>query len=184
MRKEFAVKPWLFPQPVLIIGTYDKNDKPNAMNAAWGGMYDVDKVIIAMSQHKTTDNLKVHKAFTLSFATKKTAVASDYVGIVSQKSEPKKMEKSGLTAIKSEKVHAPLFKEYPLTLECVVDTYDEKEEFLIGKIVSISVDEEYVKDGKIDTTKLEAIVFDPINLKYRLVGEVVADAFKAGFALK
>ena len=184
MRKDFKVKPWLFPQPVLIIGTYDKDDKPNAMNAAWGGMYDHDKVIIAISKHKTTENLKIHKAFTLSFATKKTVAASDYVGIVSQNNEPNKMEKSGLKAIKSEKVHAPLFEQYPLTLECVVDAYDEEQEFLIGKIVNISVDESIVKDGKIDTTKMEAVVFDPINLKYRLVGEIIADAFQIGTSLK
>ena len=82
MRKDFGVKPWLMPQPVLIIGTYDKNGVPNAMNAAWGGTYDMDKVIIALSKHKTTENLKINKAFTLAFATKSTIVASDYLIII------------------------------------------------------------------------------------------------------
>ena len=72
MRKDFGVKPWLFPQPVLIIGTYDKDGKANAMNAAWGGTYDVDKVVISLSEHKTTANLRLNKAFTLSFGTKNT----------------------------------------------------------------------------------------------------------------
>ena len=35
--KNFKSTAWILPQPVLIIGTYDKNGKPNAMNAAWGG---------------------------------------------------------------------------------------------------------------------------------------------------
>ena len=184
MRKDFGSKPWLFPQPVLIIGTYDKNGKANAMNAAWGGTYDFDKVVISLSKHQTTENLKVSKAFTLSFATKKTAVASDYVGIVSQTKERNKLEKAGLTPRKSSKVNAPLFEEYPLTLECEVDKFDEEEGILIGKVINVSVDESIIKDGKIDTTKLEALVFDPINNKYRLVGEVIEDAFKAGFKLK
>lgn len=34
MRKNFGSKPFLYPQPVLIIATYDENGKPNAMNAA------------------------------------------------------------------------------------------------------------------------------------------------------
>ena len=34
--KSFKSTAWLLPQPVLIIGTYDKEGKPNAMNAAWG----------------------------------------------------------------------------------------------------------------------------------------------------
>ncbi len=33
--KSFGSKPWIIPQPVLIIGTYDMYGKPNAMNAAW-----------------------------------------------------------------------------------------------------------------------------------------------------
>ena len=184
MRKDFGVKPFLYPQPVLIIGTYDKDKKANAMNAAWGGTFDFNKVIISLSSHKTTENLKVSKAFTLSFATKETIIASDYVGVVSQNKEPNKIEKAGLTPLPSKKVNAPLFEEYPLTLECEVDQYDEEEGVLIGKIINVSVDEKIMKDGKIDTDKFDAVVFDPINAKYRKVGEAVADAFKAGFALK
>lgn len=184
MRKDFGIKPWLYPQPVLIIGTYDENENPNAMNAAWGGTYDMDKVVISLSEHKTTANLKINKAFTLSFATKETIVASDFVGIVSQNKDKDKMLKSGLTVIKSNKVKAPLFKEYPLTLECEVAKFDEEEGILVGKVINVSVDESIIENGKINTDKLNAVIFDPINNKYRLVGEVVADAFKAGFALK
>ena len=39
--KSFKSTAWLMPQPVLIIGTYDKDGKPNAMNAAWGGQWDM-----------------------------------------------------------------------------------------------------------------------------------------------
>lgn len=184
MRKDFGVKPWIFPQPVLIIGTYDKDGNPNAMNAAWGGTYDMDKVVIALSKHKTTANLRLNKAFTLSFGTKKTVAACDYVGLVSQNKEPNKIKKAGLTPIKSSKVNAPIFEEFPLTMECEVEHFDEKEEILIGKVVGISVDESYVKDGKIDTEKMEILAYDAINHKYRLVGEEVADAFKVGFTIK
>ena len=38
MRKNFGAKAILYSMPVLIIGTYDETRKPNAMNAAWGGM--------------------------------------------------------------------------------------------------------------------------------------------------
>lgn len=33
--KSFGQKPWVLPQPVLIIGTYNHDGTPNAMNAAW-----------------------------------------------------------------------------------------------------------------------------------------------------
>ena len=84
MRKNFGAKTWLYPMPVLIVGTYDENGNPNAMNAAWGGIYDTNQVMICLSDdHKTTDNIKKTRAFTVSFATAKTVVPCDYVGIVS-----------------------------------------------------------------------------------------------------
>lgn len=184
MRKDFGVKQWLFPMPVLIIGTFDKDGNPNAMNAAWGGMYDYDKVVIALSKHKTTENLKESKAFTLAFATKSTVEVADYVGIVSQTKEKDKIKKAGLTFTKSNKVNAPLFDQFPLAIECEVDSFNEEEGVLIGKIINASVDEKYIKNGKIDTDALEILAFDPINAKYRLVGKEVADAFKIGFKLK
>ena len=99
MRKDFGSQTWMFPMPVLIIGTYDENGKPNAMNAAWGGIYDYNQIMICLSSHKTTDNIRKNKAFTISFATEDTVVASDYVGIVSQNKVPNKIEKAGLTPI-------------------------------------------------------------------------------------
>ena len=184
MRKDFGVKPWVLPQPVLIIGTYDENDAPNAMNAAWGGTYDFDKIIISVSKHKSTENIKIHKAFSVSFATKSTIIAADFVGIVSANNDKDKIKKSGLHSICSSKVHAPLFDEFPFAMECELDKYDEDEGILIGKIVNICVDEKYLKDGKVDFEKLEIVAYDPTTSKYRLVKEPVADAFKCGAVLK
>lgn len=83
MKKDFGAKPFLFPQPVMIIGTYDENQKANAMNAAWGGMVGADEIILDLSAHKTTDNIIKSKAFTVSMADVEHLTACDYVGIVS-----------------------------------------------------------------------------------------------------
>jgi len=86
--KSFGSKPWILPQPVLIIGTYDKDGKPNAMNAAWGGQWDMHEIIISLGSHQTTDNLAINPEFTVTFATVETLVAADYVGIVSGRNTP------------------------------------------------------------------------------------------------
>ena len=86
--KSFAPKPWFAPQPVLIIGTYNKEGVANAMNAAWAGQWDMKEIMISMGNHVTTNNLKLGGEFTVAFATKKTMVASDLVGIVSAKNDP------------------------------------------------------------------------------------------------
>ena len=80
----------MLPQPVLIIGTYDKDGQPNAMNAAWGGQWDMHEIMISLGSHQTTDNLAVNPEFTITFATLDTMVAADYVGIVSGRNTPDK----------------------------------------------------------------------------------------------
>ena len=83
--KSFKPQPWLLPQPVLIIGTYDEQGRPNAMNAAWGGQWDMKEIMISMGKHATTENLNRQGDFTVAFATQATMTAADYVGIVSAK---------------------------------------------------------------------------------------------------
>ena len=145
--KSFKSTAWLLPQPVLIIGTYDKDGKPNAMNAAWGGQWDMHEIIISLGSHQTTDNLAENPEFTVAFATTETMVASDYVGIVSGRNTPEKMEKTGWTIEKAPNVNAPVFKEFPMTLECrVKQKLDESETgyYLIAEIVNILCDKKYL----------------------------------------
>lgn len=183
MRKNFGVKPWVYPQPVLMIGTYNENGKPNLMNAAWGGQYDANQVMLCLSSHKTTDNIKVTGAFTVSFATASTVIPCDYVGVVSAKQEPNKMEKAGFTTVKSKFVNAPIINELPLTLECKFLKRNEDGN-VIGEIVNVSADESILTDGNVDYKKLDAIIFDPAAAAYIRLGEKVGNAFKDGAKLK
>ena len=187
MRKDLGPKSCLYPMPVLIIGTYDEKGEPDAMNAAWGSIYDYNQITISLGGHVSTDNIRKNKAFTVSFGTKKTVEACDYVGIVSKAKEPRKIEKSGLHPFKSQKVNAPMFEEFPFTLECELISLDgEMGEggTLIGQIINVSVDESILSDGKIDLKKFEPITFDGMNNKYVVLGEEVADAFRVGLKLK
>lgn len=80
-RVDFGAKPLMLPMPVLIIGTYDKDEVPSAMNAAWGMISDFQEISISLSEHKTTENFAVTGAFTVSMATEDTVIPCDYVGI-------------------------------------------------------------------------------------------------------
>ncbi len=46
--KKFKPKAWMLPQPVMIIGTYNADGTSNAMNAAWGGQWDRNEIMISM----------------------------------------------------------------------------------------------------------------------------------------
>ena len=107
----------------------------------------------------------------------------DYVGIVSLKDEPRKLEKAKLTVVKSDKVNAPLFKEYPLTIECELESIDGEMgtgATVVGNIINVSADEAVMTDGKIDAEKLDPITYDPQAHTYRKLGAVVASAFSDG----
>lgn len=178
----------MLPQPVLIIGTYDKNGKPNAMNAAWGGQWESKEIMIAMGAHATTQNLNECPDFTVAFATKPTMIAADFVGIVSAKNDPEKMLKTGWTCVKSENINAPVFTNFPMTLECrIKQKIDESAEgyYIVAEIVNILVDENYLaEDGKPDVEKMQLITFDPVYHGYIALGERVGNAFSDGKQLE
>ena len=186
--KSFGQKSWMLPQPVLIIGTYNADGTPNAMNAAWGGQWDAKEIVISMGAHATTENLARCNDFTVAFATKNTMVASDFVGIVSAKNDPEKMQKTGWTAIKADNVNAPVFTDLPMTLECrILRKIDESEEgyYIVAEIVNILVNEEYLADdGKPDVEKMQLITYDPVHHGYISLGNRVGNAFSDGKQLK
>lgn len=186
MRKNLKPKAYIYPLPVLIIGTYDENGVPNAMNAAWGTVCDTAQVSICLSAgHKTTQNLLKNKAFTVSIADKKNVVSADYVGVVSANKVPDKIAKAGWHTVKGECVNAPVIEELPLCLECKLISYDKETEICIGEVVNVSVDE-YILDkkGKIDLTKFQPVCYDCDGHGYYALGEKVGQAFFDGLKLK
>lgn len=182
--KSFGQKSWMLPQPVLIIGTYNNDGTPNAMNAAWGGQWDAKEIVISMGAHATTENLNNCADFTVSFATKETMVAADFVGIVSAKDLPNKIEKTGWKVEKAINVNAPVFTDFPMTLECrLVRKIDESAEgyYIVAEIVNILVNENFLaEDGKPDVEKMQLISYDPIHHGYIQLGERVGNAFADG----
>ena len=186
MRKNFGAKPWTYPQPVFIVGTYDEQGNADAMNAAWGGIDYDDRLNMCLSaNHKTVENLLATKAFTVSMGTADQMVACDYVGIVSGKKVADKFAKAGFHAVKSEFVNAPLIEELPMAVECELVSYDPDTCHLVGRIVNVSADESVLdENGKIDPAKLRPITFDPVNNDYLVIGAKVGNAFKDGLQLK
>jgi len=185
MRKNFGEKTWVYPMPVLIVAAYDKEGVPCCMNAAWGGIYDTNQIMVCLAEdHKTTRNIVESGAFTVNVADAKHVVEADYVGIVSGNRVPDKMEKAGLTTEKSSFVNAPIICEFPMALECRLLKFNE-DGICIGEIVNVNADERVLgNDGQIDPQKLEAVTYDPVHHHYIKLGEVVGTAFSDGKKLQ
>lgn len=186
MRKNLKAKAYIYPLPVLIIGTYDENGVPNAMNAAWGTVCDTAQVSICLSVgHKTVKNLLRTKDFTVAIADAKNVLPADYVGMVSANNVPDKLAKTGWTVQKGEFVNAPIIQELPLVLECKLISYNTETEICMGEVVNVNVDERILdKSGKIDLTKFEPICYDCGTHGYYKFGERVGKAFFDGLKLK
>ena len=184
MTKNFGVKPYLFPMPTYMIGTYNQDDSVDVMMMAWGGICAEDMVALNLeADHKTVANLKARKAFTLAVPGTDTIKESDYLGIASSNKVADKFTRTGLHAVKSERVDAPVITEYPLTLECQVVEMQEQPYGLrvLGKIVNVLVDERVLDEkGKIDAGKLRAFAFDQMQNGYYAIGEKVGQAWHSG----
>lgn len=187
-RKNFGDAAVITPLPAIMIATWDENQNPDVMMAAWGGQCGPKHITFQLSAHKTTDNIRLKKAFTISFATKDDIVQSDYFGIVSGNDVPDKVAKAGFTITKSPNVDAPIINEYKLSLECKVVTFDENENGgarVVGEIVNMSADESILdEEGNIDLGKLQPVIFDSAKRTYRVVGEKVGDAWGSGKAIQ
>jgi flavin reductase (DIM6/NTAB) family NADH-FMN oxidoreductase RutF len=185
--KDFGVKPYLFPMPVYMIATYNEDDSVDAMAMAWGGICAEDMVALNLEEdHKTVANLRARGAFTLSVPGRDTLVASDFMGTASANKFPDKFARTGLHAVKSSRVDAPVVLEWPLTLECTVLEIQEQPYGLrvLGKIENVMADERVLDDeGRIDSGKLDTFLFDQVRFDYYAVGEICGKAWHSGAPL-
>ncbi|MCM1336026.1 MAG: flavin reductase family protein [Bacteroides sp.] len=184
MKKNLGVVPTLYPMPVLMVAAYDENGKVNVMNAAWGMICGMDKIALFIDEeHKTTQNIKAVKAFTVSLADKAHIAEADFFGIASGNKMPDKFERTGFRARKSDFVNAPVIEEFPVVMECelaeIVDT--ENLYAVVGKIVNAAAEESVLSEnGKVDPEKVSALIFDQFQSGYYVSGEKVGKAWNAG----
>lgn len=161
MTKNFGVKPYLFPMPTYMIGTYNDDDTVDVMMMAWGGICAADMVALNLeAEHKTVANIETRKAFTLAVPGTNTLKESDFFGIATSNKMADKFERSGLHAVKSEKVDAPVITEYPITLECEVVEMQSQPYGLrvLGRIINVIADEKVLDEaGKIDADKFRLL---------------------------
>ncbi len=187
MKKDLGVLPAVFPMPVLMIATYDENGVVDVMNAAWGMIGDMDQITLFLGQdRKTVANMKVSKAFTVALADRAHMKEADFFGIATGNKMSDKFARTGLTAVRSAHVNAPIIEEFPLVMECELDRFLDDGNFfaVIGKIVNTAADEAVLDErGKVEPQKLDAILFDQFRNGYYAIGEKVGKAWNAGAGL-
>lgn len=184
MKKDFGVQPYLFPMPTYMIGTYNEDETVDVMMMAWGGICDTNMVALNLeAAHKTVANIRNRGAFTLAIPGTDTLAESDFLGIASANKMADKFARTGLHAVKSTRVDAPVIEEYPVTLECTLERVEQEPYGLriLGRIVNVLADEKVLDEkGKIDAGKIHAFVFDQMQNGYYAIGEKVGQAWSSG----
>jgi len=188
MKISLGAKTLLFPTPVLMVGTYDQDGKPNLMNAAWGGICNSQPPSVAVSLRKATYShacIVARNAFTIGIACEAKMAEADYIGIASGRNG-NKFAATGLTPIRSELVDAPYAQEFPLVLECRLLHVFELglHTQFIGEIVDVKADSEVLgDDGLPDILKIKPLIYDTGHKGYYGVGQYLGQAFSVGKAL-
>jgi len=185
MMKSLGAKPLLYPAPVLVVGTYNKNGTPNVMTAAWGGICCSQPPCVSVSLRKVThshNNILERHAFTISIPSEKHVKEVYYFGLVTGKTA-EKFAATKLTPVKSKLVDAPYVKEFLLVMECkLVHKADlGLHTLFVGEVIDAKADESIIGNcGAIDVKKLNPMVFTPDTQDYYGVGKFVGKVFSAG----
>ena len=189
MKKALGAKTVLFPMPVFLVGTYDREERANLMVAAWGGICCGQPPCVAVSLREAThsyNSIVERQAFTVGIACETQVAEADYCGIYSGR-DGDKFAAAGLTPVWSELVDAPYAAEFPLCLECrllhtvKIGLHTQ----FIGEIMNVLADESVLgEDGKPDIMKVRPLVFDFVSHGYHAIGQRIGRAYSSGKVLK
>jgi flavin reductase (DIM6/NTAB) family NADH-FMN oxidoreductase RutF len=185
MKKSLGAKTLVYPTPVFVVGSYDKEGKPNVMTASWGGICCSQPPCVAVSLRKATythGNILARKAFTISIPSEGHVQQADYFGLVSGRSGDK-LAATKLTPVRSELVDAPYVQEFPLIVECKLVHVMELglHTQFVGEVVDVKAEESVtVKGGLLDITKIKPLMFAPDTQAYYGIGHFVGQAFSVG----
>ena len=189
MKRSLGAKTIVYPTPVFVVGSYDKQGRPNVMTASWGGICCSKPPCLAVSLRKVTysyGNVVERKAFTINIPSETFAGQADYFGLVSGK-DTDKFAATGLTPVKSDLVDAPYIGEFPFILECkLLHTVEVGLHVqFIGEIMDIKADESMLnQEGLLDIEKVKPYLFAPEARTYYKIGQPLGKAFSIGKEFK
>ncbi|MGD8562177.1 MAG: flavin reductase family protein [Desulfarculaceae bacterium] len=185
MKRSLGANTLLYPTPVVLVGTYDSENRPNLMTAAWCGVCCSKPPLVSVSLRAATyshGSIKGSQAFTINIPSKSMAGQADYMGMVSGRGQDKFAE-TGLTPVKSDLVNAPYLEEAPLVLECKLVQTNELglHTQFIGEILDAKADEDCIgSSGVPDPVKVDPLCFIPGLRAYFGLGQYLGQAYDLG----
>lgn len=188
MKKSLGAKTFLYPSPALLVGSYDAAGKPNAMTAAWAGICCGQPPCVCVALRKATytyGNLMERRAYTISVPPVDLLAEADYLGTASGRDEDK-LDRAGLTAVRSELVDAPYVAECPLVLECRVMHVADLglHTLFVGEVLDVKADEEVLDEKQhLSIERVRPFLYAAPEHTYYGIGEFLGKAWEVGKGL-
>ncbi|MBN1504386.1 MAG: flavin reductase family protein [Candidatus Eisenbacteria bacterium] len=187
MKKSLGAKTLLYPTPVLLVGTYDKDGRPNLATVAWGGICCSQPPCVAVSLREATYThgcILARRAFTVNVPSADQVKEADFCGMVSGRTVDK-FAAIKFTPVKSTLVDAPYAEEFPLVLECRLSRtvgVGLHTEF-IGEILDVKVDERFVGTDNVPIVqKIRPFAYAPGEQRYYVLGDCIGNGYTEGEA--
>jgi flavin reductase (DIM6/NTAB) family NADH-FMN oxidoreductase RutF len=147
----------IYPLPAVMVSCGSLPEEYNIITISWTGTICTDPAMCYISVRPGRHSYNIIKKngeFVINLTTKELAFATDWCGVKSGK-EQDKFSEMGLTPIPASKVNAPLIKESPVNIECIVREIKElgSHHMFISEVVAVHADEKYI-DKKTGLFKL------------------------------
>ena len=175
-----------YPAPVLMVGTYNDDGTVNVMNLHECTRTNAGDLALCIGpRSKTYENIKKRREFTVALVNQKLIQEVDYFRSVTGYKVPDKFAKTGLKAVKSKYINAPVIEGSPLVIECKLIEADVLKAsnftMVFARIVNVAAEETVLsKNGTIDARKTGLLFFDSFSNSYFSLGEKAGNAWNEG----
>ena len=172
-KAELRRRAYLYPSPVLIIGTVFQG-RPNWSTVAYHGILDANTLLLTIeSSHLTTQAIRTNGCFSVNIPSSDMAARADYVGT-----------RGGATCDKSTIFTAtmvdsltPIADECALSYTCHTEKLYEKngKTYIVATVLEIFAEESLQQGAMLDIGTLNPLLFDWTG--YYKLGDYVGRPF-------
>lgn len=169
---------FLAPAPVLLLSSVGEDGSLNVMTVSWAGVacQTPPMVSLALRPERLTYALvRQTGEFVLNIPPAQLLRAADFCGVASGR-DTDKFAEARLTPMPGLKVRAPLIRECPVNLECVVrnSLVLGSHVLFLAEVVALHADDEVVENGGVIMGRVSPLAYDPFGGDYWSWKEVLA----------
>jgi len=175
----------IYPLPAVMVSCGSVPEEYNIITISWTGTICTDPAMCYISvrpERHSYEIIKKNGEFVINLTTKSLAFVTDWCGMKSGKKH-EKFSEMGLTPVPASRIKAPLIKESPVNIECIVKEIKElgSHHMFISEVVAVNADEKYIdkSTGLFRLNEAEPICYS--HGKYYETGKLIG---KFGFSVE